>query len=236
MNRLTDIHQHLLWDMDDGAPDEETTLAMLRDAQEQGIRRIYATPHACPGYRPFDMAKYEERLAQARALCSGHGIEIRLLPGAEIAWTYNTVEALRRKRLPTLGGTDHVLLELWNGISWHDAIHAVREMNRAGYKPVLAHVERYACFRWNPRKALELKEHFDVAYQVNASAVLHGRTFMTRRFIKKMLREQAIDAVASDAHDCGARPQRLGEAYAALQERCGAEYAARLVRYDKEMQ
>lgn len=236
MSSLTDIHQHLLYGLDDGAQDEATTLAMLRDAHAQGVRRIYATPHAFPGFRPFDLGLYEERLAQARALCSAQGLEIKILPGAEIAWTYNAVEMVRRRRLPTLGGTDHVLLELWTEISWQEAYRAVHEMNSAGYKPVLAHVERYACFRWNPKKAISLREQFDVAYQVNASAVLHARGMMTRRFIRKMLAAQAIDAVASDAHNSDTRPQQLGEAAPVLRARCGGGYAARLLRFDKEMQ
>ena len=45
---LVDIHCHILPGVDDGAPDMETSRAMIRDAYEQGVRYIIATPH----YRP----------------------------------------------------------------------------------------------------------------------------------------------------------------------------------------
>ena len=43
---LTDIHQHLIWGMDDGADSRETMFSMLREAHHQGIKTVVATPHA----------------------------------------------------------------------------------------------------------------------------------------------------------------------------------------------
>ena len=42
---LVDIHCHILPGVDDGSPDMETSRAMIRDAYEQGVRYIIATPH-----------------------------------------------------------------------------------------------------------------------------------------------------------------------------------------------
>ena len=39
---LVDIHCHILPGVDDGAPDMETSRAMIRDAYEQGVRYIIA--------------------------------------------------------------------------------------------------------------------------------------------------------------------------------------------------
>ncbi|MBU5489312.1 CpsB/CapC family capsule biosynthesis tyrosine phosphatase [Butyricicoccus intestinisimiae] len=46
---LTDIHQHLIWGMDDGANSRETMFSMLREAHRQGIKTVVATSHAEPG-------------------------------------------------------------------------------------------------------------------------------------------------------------------------------------------
>ena len=56
---LVDIHCHILPGVDDGAPDMETSRAMIRDAYEQGVRYIIATPH----YRPemFEPSMKKER-------------------------------------------------------------------------------------------------------------------------------------------------------------------------------
>ena len=84
---LTDIHQHPIWGMDDGADSRETMFSMLREAHFQGIKTIVATTHAAPGFHPFNMELYTERLAEAQAFCNLEDLQIRLLPGAEIAWT-----------------------------------------------------------------------------------------------------------------------------------------------------
>lgn len=235
MHALTDIHQHLLWGFDDGPKTPEVMHAMLREAHDQAIRRIIATSHAYPGYHPFGMALYQERLSEAQDYCRERDWEISIMPGAEIAWTYNTVEALRRKQVPTLNQTDYVLIELWKNISWAEVKSAVQQLLRAGYLPILAHVERYRCFVWNPDKAIQLKEELPVCYQLDADPLIGDTGPILRRFISRMLNERAIDAVASDAHNCTSRPQRLAQAYQALSQRCDADYTDALFHFDEVM-
>lgn len=149
---LTDIHQHLIWGMDDGADSRETMFSMLREAHRQGIKTVVATSHARPGVQPFDMKSYTERLTEAQDFCKSADLKIQVLRGAEIAWTYQVPMALRQGKIPTIGGTDYVLLELWRDISWQAAADAVSQLTRAGYCPVLAHPERYLAFLRSPKK------------------------------------------------------------------------------------
>lgn len=231
MDVITDLHQHVLWGLDDGPSKPETTYAMLHEAHDQQISRIYATPHACPGLEPFDMGLYRERLAQAQQYCREHKLNLTLLPGAEIAWSYNTLAALRQGHVPTLGDGDHVLIELWPNVTWPEVQDIAQQLLRAFYTPVFAHVERYRCFVWQPETAIRLREELSVCYQLNASSVLDHTGPMTRRFVSRMLGAQALDAVASDAHNCTSRPQWLAQAYEELINRCGNEYAAKLVNF-----
>lgn len=231
MDAMTDLHQHLLWGLDDGPTKQETTYAMLDEAYRQRIRRIYATPHACPGLAPFDMGLYRERLAQAQQYCRDQKLDITLLPGAEVEWSFNTVNALRSQHAPTLGDTDYVLIELWPNVTWPEVRDAAKQLLRAFYTPVFAHVERYRCFVWQPEQALRLRDELGVLYQVNASTVIHHIGPMTKRFVKRLLNEQAVDVIASDAHNCTSRPQCMAQAYEALLTRCPSEYAAKLVNF-----
>lgn len=229
---MTDIHQHILWGMDDGPKTPEAMQKMLRAAHGQKIICLCATPHASPGIQPFDRALYDERLKEAQEYCDNNGLDIILLPGAEIAWTYQTVEALRRGAVPTLGNSEYALIELWEDVSWSEVRSAAEQLLRAGFVPIFAHVERYRCFRWQPGKAIALRQELGVGYQVNATTALYPRGLSTRYFLMRMLKAQAIDAIASDAHGFSARPLRMRKAYKALKERCGAEYAARLFHFD----
>lgn len=232
---LTDIHQHLLWGIDDGADSRETMYSMLREAQRQGIKTIVATSHARPGLQPFDMGLYTERLTEAQCFCKTEDLGICVLPGAEIAWTHQTPLALRQGRIPTMGGTDYVLLELWRNISWQAAQDAVKQLTRAGYCPVLAHPERYLAFIRSPKKTLQFRNETGALLQLNADTVLSPRNYWERRFTEYLLKEGAVDAIASDAHDCINRPVNMEAAYQWLTIHTDAAYAKELVTFGGEL-
>lgn len=232
---LTDIHQHLLWGIDDGAASRETMYSMLREAQRQGIKTIVATSHARPGLQPFDMGLYTERLTEAQCFCKTEDLGICVLPGAEIAWTHQTPLALRQGRIPTMGGTDYVLLELWRNISWQTAQDAVKQLTRAGYCPVLAHPERYLAFIRSPKKTLQFRNETGALLQLNADTVLSPRNYWERRFTEYLLKEGAVDAIASDAHDCINRPVNMEAAYQWLTIHTDAAYAKELVTFGGEL-
>ena len=232
---LTDIHQHLLWGIDDGADSREIMYSMLREAQRQGVKTIVATSHARPGLQPFDMGLYTERLTEAQCFCKTEDLGICVLPGAEIAWTHQTPLALRQGRIPTMGGTDYVLLELWRNISWQAAQDAVKQLTRAGYCPVLAHPERYLAFIRSPKKTLQFRNETGALLQLNADTVLSPRNYWERRFTEYLLKEGAVDAIASDAHDCINRPVNMEAAYQWLTLHTDAAYAKELVTFGGEL-
>jgi len=231
MNGMTDIHQHLLWGLDDGAKTPEIMQAMLQEAHRQGIGQVAATCHVCPGMEPFDQGLYRERLAEARHYCRQQGLEVDVLSGGEVAWTYQTVAALRQGRAPTLGNTDFVLLELWPDVPVQEARRAVRSLIGAGYCPVLAHVERYHCFAWFLQQALRFREETGALFQVNARTLLQPRSLMEKRFVRRMLDARAIDVVATDSHGTQARPINLQAARAWLADNTDETYAEAMTTF-----
>lgn len=232
MKPMTDIHQHLLWGVDDGPQTPQDMYTMLRQAHEQGIRTVVATPHAIPGLEPFDMGLCRERQREAQHFCDVEGLDVKVLLGAEIAWTCQTVLSLRQSRIPTLGDTDYVLLELWRDVSWKVAEDAVRQLTGAGYCPILAHPERYLAFRMSPGRAIRLREETGVLYQINASALLRPGGILVRRFVRQLLKERAVDLVATDAHGCPERPVNLREARSWLVSHTDKEYASQITNFD----
>lgn len=231
MWQMTDIHQHLIWGIDDGAASPEVMKAMLRAAHGQGIGTIAATAHARPGFRPFDAGLYTERLTEAQRFCDEEKLDIRILPGAEIAWTYQTPLALRQEKIPALGKSDYVLLELWRSVSWQAAKDAVQQLTRAGYYPVLAHPERYLAFLLSPKAAIRFRNETGALLQINADTLISPRGCMERRFVRALLDGRAVDAVASDAHDCTDRPVNLKAACEWLKAHTDAAYAQELTTF-----
>ena len=232
---LSDIHMHLLWGIDDGPKTREEMHEMLDEAHRQGYERIYATSHVCPGFRPFDFDLYLSRLEEAREYCIEKGYSIEIMQGAEIAWTHQAADALLRGAVPALGRTDYVLLELWPGIPYQEALRAVRTLVGAGYIPILSHVERYQCFRWSPRKALRFREETGALFQMNAQTLLKPFSLACLYFRNRLMKSRAIDFVASDAHGVAGRPVNLDQAYDWLLQHTDKAYADRLTGFGQMM-
>ena len=81
------------------------------------------------------------------------------------------------------------------------------------------------------RNPLQFKEDHGILYQMNCDTLLMPRGIMERLFIRRMMQEQAIDLIASDAHDTVMRPVRMRQAYEKLNEQYGPEYAQALVTF-----
>ena len=226
---FADLHQHVLWGLDDGPQTSEQMRALLRQDVEEGIQLVFATAHAYPKLRAFDLALYRERLAEANACCESKGWPLRVVPGCEIHYCDSVPDLLTAGKLPALGNSRHVLIEFDHNAALSQIGEAADSLYRAGFQPVLAHVERYRCLARSPRRAMEAREEYGLLFQMNCETVLHPRGFRERRFVSWLLKAQTIDAIATDAHDAIHRPAPMKAAYQKIAKEQGMDYAERLV-------
>ena len=232
---FTDIHQHVLWGLDDGPKTPEQMHALLAQNVQSGISLIFATSHAYPKTRPFELALYRERLDEANAYCESQGWSLRVLSGCEIHYCDSVPDLLTAGKLPALGNSRHVLIEFDHDTALSQIGEAADSLYRAGFQPVLAHVERYRCLVRSPRRAMEAREEYGLIYQMNCETVLRPAGLWKGRFAEKLLNARAIDAIATDAHDTALRPVRMREAYQQLALQYGIRYAGQLVRFGRQL-
>ena len=226
--RFADLHQHVLWGLDDGPQTAEEMRALLaRDAAE-GIGLIAATAHAYPQSRPFDLARYQDRLAEANACCRREGWPVEIVAGCEIRYCDRVPDLLAAGRLPSLGGTRRALIEFDEDVSFEELGSAADRLYMAGFVPIVAHVERCRRLARRPERAIRAREEFGLLYQMNCATALAPRGFFERRFVARMLEARAVDLIATDAHGAKRRPPQMRAAYRALCERCGAQEARRM--------
>ena len=224
---MTDIHTHFVYGVDDGAQSLRDMRELLDEDYRQGVRRIYATSHVTPGLEPFDEETYRAHLDAARAYCADSGYELRLEPGAELLYTPAMDSWITDHRLTTLGGTDRPLVEFVPDVHPNEITHMLDLMENSGYRPILAHIERYACMRGE--LPARLKRDYDVQYQVNCRTVVAPGSLMQRLRVQRWLKMGLIDYVASDMHNLDYRPPMMDKAYEALCRIVDEAYAARLV-------
>ena len=152
---------------------------------------------------------------------------MEILPGCEIFYTPQTVCMLREGLIPTLAGSNYVLVEFLPGAPYSELIGAAKTLTAVGYQPIFAHIERYGCLRWPGRVRL-LRERYGVSMQMNVDTICRRHSFFSQRWVNSMLRKGYIDVAATDAHNVTSRPCRMRDGYQALQKRFGQEMADRL--------
>ena len=145
--RISDIHTHVLPELDDGSKSISASVRMLRKSYQQGVRNVIATPHYTVYHwrtKPEQIQRLMEQMAKAVQKAMP---ELRLYSGQEIQYFEGMADMLQRGELLTLAGSHYVLVEFLPQTQWSQIQNAVRELLLAGYFPVLAHIERYQCLR-----------------------------------------------------------------------------------------
>lgn len=227
MMKFSDIHSHFVYGMDDGAQTVQDMKAMLDAAVADGVGCLIATPHITPGLHPFNEDRFWRHLLEARAYCQIRGYSLNLYAGAEVLYTPALEHYMSRHALPTLANSQNVLLEFAPAIPFAEITDAVDLLERNGYVPILAHIERYKAL--SGLNIYQLKEQHSVLYQVNCSAVIDGEGLFKDMQLRRWFRDELIDHVASDSHNCRLRKTRMKSAFTILSKRFGVEYARRLV-------
>ena len=189
----TDHHSHILFGVDDGVSNSKESLAILELLEEQGLKSLWLTPHTMEDV-PNTTEGLKKRFAELKALYHGP-IELHL------ASEY-MMDELFEKHLQEGDFLFHreegsILMETsaWSGpYNFWDLID--RTM-RAGYRPVLAHPERY---EYMEDKDYERLHSMGVRLQLNLPSVLGFYGDHAREKAAKLLKKGFYDMAGSDCH------------------------------------
>jgi tyrosine-protein phosphatase YwqE len=189
-----DMHSHLLPGIDDGSPDEETSLRLIRGLQDLGYSRLVTTPHIM-----WDLYKNDASIIEDAHKKLSIPSNVSLRPAAEY-FLDDHFDQLLQDNIPLLTIKDNwVLVEFSFVTAPMNYKEKLFELQIKGYQPVLAHPERYSYFM--PQK--EIFEELRTAgcmFQVNLLSLTgyygKGPLELSRHFIKK----QWISLLGTDLH------------------------------------
>lgn len=228
---LVDVHTHLMPGVDDGARDPEHAAEALSKLREEDVVSVVATPHF-PASLLSRPERLEERLTALddawerlvelqEARFDGmellRGVELRL----DLAEPDLSDERLR------LGGTEWALVEFSR---FQVPRHGARQLGglvEKGWRPLLAHPERYMGVRRRMRDAVPSWREAGASLQVNAGSLTGGYGPEAREAARELLRRGWVDVLSSDFHARGS--PGLVEARTALEEMGGADQAELLL-------
>lgn len=227
MQGIIDIHSHILPEVDDGASNMEETIAMLRIAYEQGIRKMVATPHYHLGKYESSIMVIEQSLERVRMEVKRQGIPMELVMGNEVYFHPEAISSVSVGNVSTLGGSNCILVEFSPGSSHTYIRQALDFTIREGYTPVLAHVERY----------IELTKDIDYVaslidmgcyIQMNAGSIAGNAGMKVKSFCKKLLKNELVHFIATDCHGAKSRTPELQKSVQYISKKFGDAYAKRI--------
>lgn len=221
---MIDIHHHLLFGLDDGSPDIDTSAAMIDAAANDGITHIVCTPHANSRF-VFDPAVNAEKLALLEERSRGR---VTLGLGCDFHLSYDNIEdALKDHHKYTINQKNYLLVEFADLMIPAAITGTFYEMNLAGIHPIITHPERNPVLQKHPERMAEWLRG-GCLVQVTASS-LTGRFGKTAQAMaNRLLAQNWVHFIATDAHNMASRPPIMSEARKLIANRHGQEAADRL--------
>ncbi len=191
---MIDIHTHLVFDVDDGSADLDTSIFLIEEEKKQGVTDIICTPH----YRKGMFESSREKISEHFNILKQNAKNINLYLGQEIyVQSYNSFKKiLENKQVFTMNNTQYLLLE-FSYTREIDISEIVFLASLYNYKVIIAHIERYEYL--SSDNILEIIQS-GALIQMNASSVIGKYGLKIKKRCKKYLKQQYISFIASDIH------------------------------------
>lgn len=222
MNKICDIHTHIVPGVDDGATNLKMSIQMLRDAYSQGIRSIVCSSHSW-GCRE----NYFKNLEILEKQVEKENIDINLYSGCEIYCNYNSVTditwELYNGILPTINETEYVLVEFDPNATTNEIADCIRYINNYNYNVILAHTERYSSL-FREHNWIAFLQEIGCLFQINAYSLQNERNINIKSAARDLLKEELVSFIGSDAHSISHRPYMIQSGIDYIYQNCGNEY------------
>lgn len=209
---MIDIHCHILPGIDDGPATIDESLEMCRMAASDGIKTIVATPHFNPHVYETSSAKVFELIDALSVKVKEKGIDVTILPGADVAVTPELQAYLKKEEYLTINRTGRYMLVEFSHISippnWEKFL---LNLLNSGVAPIITHPERNGWFL-NHRDALRSVVKKGVMAQITAMSITGGFGEDIQEFSLYLLKHNLAHIIATDAHSATYRPPLLSDA------------------------
>ena len=195
----TDIHSHILPGIDDGAPDVETSLELVKGIMALGIQKTVATPHIIGDLYRNTPQTIQAALAILHSACEAAGLDIAISAAAEYMLDDHFLQLLRDPA-PLLTIHNNIVLTEQSFATATDNLHDIAfEIITSGYRPIMAHPERYHFYHQNYNAFRQLKD-MGFLLQVNLLSVTGYYGKPVAKAAKYILANNLADLVGTDMH------------------------------------
>ena len=196
-NDHIDIHSHLLPGIDDGAQTIDDTLYLLNSLKNMGISSFVTTPHIFSGFWDNTKGKIEALEQETNSTLNLNNTT-PFKAAAEYLMDDHFVSLFQKGEILTLKD-NYVLVEMSYLNPPIQLFDIIFDLQIAGYKPILAHPERYLFYHNNFDIYQKLK-NAGCLFQLNLLSTVGYYGKEVTETTKKLLSKGLIDFVGSDVH------------------------------------
>lgn len=222
---MIDIHSHVLPKIDDGPNSWEDTMAMIHQAEEDGIHEVAITHHVLSNLAYEKEAEIIEKFNELKGRINAANLKLTVHLGSEIysqpdmelfhtISTYNNNKKYFLVEFPMQGVPRFVTDRFF-------------QLLRDGMIPIIAHPERNLGIIRHPERAFEFVQR-GALLQMNAGSILGRHGAPVRDTAMVLLNSNLFHFCGSDGHNTSSRPLKLRGAYNAVAEEWGEDRARRL--------
>jgi protein-tyrosine phosphatase len=195
---MIDIHTHILPGIDDGSEGLGQSLDQLKMMQSAGVSDVILTPHYITNYYENTPEKISAAYQKLTAAAKEAGISLRLHQGAEILLDSRSTPKIIAENF-TINQTKYILVESEMSTFPADLKQLLYDLVRHGFKPILAHPERYGDIKKNPTLIEDLM-YRNVYMQINAGSLLDHYGKDSRKLAWQFIQNGWVHFIASDNH------------------------------------
>lgn len=203
--KMIDIHNHILVDVDDGPKNKEEMLKLLKQAKDEGVTEIIATPHHLSPTFNNENKIVERKLNEILDLDEVKEMGIKIYPGQEIRISDQIILQLEKGEAIGLNHSKYLLIEFPSGGVPHYTDRLFFELQSKGYVPIIAHPERNKEISQNLDVLFDLVNGGALSQLTSASLIgKHGKKL--QKISIQMIENNLVHFIASDAHHDTNRP------------------------------
>ncbi|AUC22229.1 histidinol phosphatase [Polaribacter sejongensis] len=196
---FVDIHSHLLPGIDDGAKNIETSIALITKMHSYGIKNIITTPHVLGDLYQNSSDTIKDKLREVQAALQRKNItDVTINAAAEYMMDEQFSELLEKNDILTIKD-NYVLVEMSYFSAPINLYEILFEIQVKGYKPVLAHPERYSFLHNDFNHYYKLKKA-GCMFQLNLLSLTEQYGKGVQKISEKILKENLYDFVGTDTH------------------------------------
>ena len=142
MRGITDIHNHILPMVDDGASSVVEGLKMLKMQKNDGVENVILTPHYRKGMFEISAEEIQRKFYKFQEFAEKKGLNVNLYLGRECLWGHRiTGDTYFINPSFRMNGTKYVLVEFSHYYEFQKIRNSVYELVSEGYNPILAHTK-----------------------------------------------------------------------------------------------